>query len=116
MHPFTGGAFLVAGLVARELKLFFGTTSFPALAVDDAMRAAASGGMRLLLPKLLAIAIPFVDRDWVTNCDRRKSWKKAGRAIEGGSRKNFSAPVLAGAPRSPRNENKPTRLGVGCEC
>lgn len=40
--------------------------------------------MRLLLPELLAIAIPFVDRDWVANCDRRKSWKKAGRAIRGG--------------------------------
>ena len=65
----TGGAFLAAALVARELKLSFGTIPFPVLAVDDAMRAAASVFMRLLLPELLTMVIPFLHRDGVAICD-----------------------------------------------
>lgn len=51
--------FLAAALVARELKLSFGTIPFPLLAVDDAMRAAALVVMPLLLPELLAMVVPF---------------------------------------------------------
>jgi hypothetical protein len=55
----TRGMFLAAALVARELKLSFGTIPFPLLAVDDAMRAAALVVMPLLLPELLAMVVPF---------------------------------------------------------